>query len=118
MITLIIQPAAIRVTISSNTPTPQVSTSCKSVAPAVTTESTFGIWYFGALQLSLLPNCLRLTIVLSLFVQDLLHVLWLAAYKMGVPPIGWYTLSWTHGQAPRSLVDEEPLDEPFAILLY
>jgi len=36
--------------------------------------------------------------VLPLFVQDLLHVLWLAAYKMGVPPIGLYTLSWTHGQ--------------------
>jgi hypothetical protein len=27
-------------------------------------------------------------------------MLWLAAYLMGLPPTGLYTLSWTHGLTP------------------
>ena len=32
--------------------------------------------------------------------QDSLQMLWLAAYLMGLPPTGLYTLSWTHGLTP------------------
>ena len=28
------------------------------------------------------------------------QMLWLAAYLMGLPPTGLYTLSWTHGLTP------------------
>jgi hypothetical protein len=31
-------------------------------------------------------------------------MLWLAAYLMGLPPTGLYTLCWTHGQTPEELL--------------
>ena len=37
--------------------------------------------------------------------QDSLQMLWLAAYLMGLPPTGLYTLCWTHGQTSRQVAD-------------
>ena len=36
--------------------------------------------------------------------QDSLQILWLAAYLMGLPPTGLYTLRWTHGLTPMCFV--------------
>ena len=50
--------------------------------------------------------------------QDSLQILWLAAYLMGLPPTGLYTLCWTHGLTPMCISVLEPETLIFSAFLF